>query len=230
MTARDVRDVVLTRLPAISSAGERPFSDPEIDRERAWELIAREYVEALQQFDRTTLERAFARIRDTNTIGFWPSPGRLRQAALALVPNLPDPDAGRRREADRRADAYVSQFVRTSKVYREAKRDGWAGPLLDYVQSVAALQAQVLTGTRGVSWDRALLDPGSAAEPREQIDALIREWKDGGLTEVKVTIPKARIAAWRAVAAERPAPAGDALWQEVIARLSSSAKRPGGPV
>ncbi|AWM40162.1 hypothetical protein GobsT_14000 [Gemmata obscuriglobus] len=229
MTARDVRDVILARLPAIGSPGERPFTDPDIDRERAWELIAREYIETLQQFDRTTLERAFGRVRDTNTTGFWPSPGRLRQAALALAPSIPDPDAGRRREADAQAEAYVSRFVRTSKLYREAKRDGWAGSLLDYVQSAAALQAQVLAGTRGVSWDRVLLDPDSSAEPREQIDALIRGWRDGGLAEVKVAVPKARIAVWRAAATERPAPAGDTPWQEVVARLTASAKRPGGP-
>lgn len=153
MSARDVRDVILARLPALGSPGERFFPDPDVDRERAWEVIACEYVEALQQFDRGTLERAFARVRDTHTIGFWPSPGKFRLAALALRERSPDPDASKRAQAEQLAEAYVTRYRRTSKVYREAKRDGWAGSLMDYVHSAASVQAQLVAKTEGISWD-----------------------------------------------------------------------------
>ncbi len=228
MTARDVRDVILARLPALGSPGERFFPDPDTDRERAWEIIAREYVEALQQFDRPTLERAFARVRDTNTTGFWPSPGRFRQTALSLLPPSADADAAKRSAAGERAEAYVSHFLRTSKLYREAKKDGWAGDLLAYVQAAASVQAQVIEGTRGISWDPALLDRASDAEPRAQLDAYVAECRRQKLTDVKVTVPRGRLAAWREAAAEGPAaPPEDPAWQELVGRLTERASRGG---
>ncbi|MBA4068174.1 MAG: hypothetical protein C0501_31635 [Isosphaera sp.] len=230
MTARDVRDVILARLPALGSPGERFFPDPDTDRERAWELIAREYVEALRQFDRPTLERAFARVRDTNTTGFWPSPGRFRQAALSLLDPAPDADAAKRRAAEQRAEAYVSRYLKTSRLYREARKDGWAGELLAYVQAAASVQAQVIEGTRGMSWDPALLDPASDAEPKEQLDAFVADCRRQKLAEVRIAVPRGRIAAWRAAATRRPAPSSEETpWQEVIARLTAAAKRGGGP-
>lgn len=230
MTARDVRDVILARLPALGSPGERFFPDPDTDRERAWELIAREYVEALQQFDRTTLERAFARVRDANTTGFWPSPGRFRQAAFAVSTPVPDADADERRAAGERAEAYVSRYLKTGKLYKEARKDGWAGELLAYVQAAASVQAQVIEGTRGISWDPALVDPASDADPKAQLDAFVADCCRQKLTEVKVTVPRIRIAAWRTSASGRPAPSAEETpWQEVIARLTAAAKRGGGP-
>ncbi|MBA4067307.1 MAG: hypothetical protein C0501_27085 [Isosphaera sp.] len=229
MTAKDVHAVILARLPALGSPGERFFPDPDTDRERAWELIAREYVEALQQFDRTTLERAFARVRDQNTTGFWPSPGKFRQAALSLLTPEPDAGAARRRAAEQWADAYVSRYLRTSKLYREAKKDGWAGELLAYVQAAATVQAQAIEGTRGISWDAVLLDPASDAAPREQIGALVDECRDREPKEVKVQVPRGRIAAWRAHAAAHPVKPEQTEWQEIVARLADRKGRGGGP-
>jgi hypothetical protein len=228
VTARDVREVILARLPALGSPGERFFPDPDTDRERAWEMIAREYIEALQQFDRTTLERAFGRVRDTTTTGFWPSPGRFRQAALSLLEPAPDADEAKRRDADQRAEAYVLRYMRTSRLYKEASKDGWGGALLSYVQAAASVQAQVIVGTRGISWDSVLLDRASDADPKDQLAAYVSECREKKLTEIRVHVPKARIEGWRKAAQERPAPSGDAPWQEVIARLTASAKRGGG--
>lgn len=220
MSARDVREVVLARLPALGSPGERFFPDPDTDRERAWELIAREYVEALQQFDRVTLERAFARVRDNHTTGFWPPPGKFRLAALALREPRTDEDAAKRAEAEERADEYASRFRRTSKLYKEAKRDGWAGSLMGYVHAVASVQAQVIAGTKGVSWDAVLLDPASGADPREQIEALVADIRARKPDEVRVALPRGRLAAWRANTVQTPAPA-DHEWQELVDRLAT---------
>ncbi|MFO0847824.1 MAG: hypothetical protein U0871_04575 [Gemmataceae bacterium] len=228
VTARDVRDVVLARLPALGSPGDRFFPDPDTDRERAWELIAREYVEALQPFDRPTLERAFARVRDTHTTGFWPSPGRFRQAALALLPPAPDTDGVRRRAAAARAEAYTAHYLRTSRLYREAEKDGWAGDLLAYVRAAASVQAQVIEGTNGIGWDSVLLDPGSDADPKAQLAAFVGDCRRRGLTEVQVTVPRGRIAAWRTSAAGVPVTRPvDPAWQEVIERLMARAARGG---
>lgn len=229
MTAKDVHAMILARLPALGSPGERFFPDPDTDRERAWALIAREYVEALEQFDRPTLERAFARVRDANTTGFWPSPGRFRQAALSLATPEPDADAAKRSAAERRAGEYVARFMKTSKLLREARKDGWAGELLAYVQAVAAVQAQVIEGTRGISWDAALLDPAADAEPKAQIDALVEDCCRKELKEVKVHVPRDRIATWRTQAAAHPAGPGAEEWQALVTRLTSKGGRGGGP-
>jgi hypothetical protein len=229
VTAKDVHAVILARLPALGSPGERFFPDPDTDRERAWALIAREYVEALEQFDRPTLERAFARVRDQNTTGFWPSPGKFRQAALSLATPEPDANAARRDAAEQRAGEYVARFMKTSKLLREARKDGWAGELLAYVQAAASVQAQVIAGTKGISWDAALLDPASDAAPGEQIDALVAECRERGLAEVKVQVPRDRVKAWRAHASAHPAKPEQSEWQEIVQRLGERKGRGGGP-
>lgn len=189
----------MSRLPALGSPGLRP-SPPgrDVTREEAWSAIEREYVEALGRFGRPALEKAYAKVRDGHTGGFWPAPGKFVQAARCYERPRPAPRDARRAEADRLAKAYVAGFLKSAR-YRRAKKEGWHADALGYVQSHAHAQAQLITGCPAASFDPHTLMPGESfgsaaeawAEYRRRAAAIVET------SDIAVTLPRRLIGEWR---------------------------------
>ena len=49
-------------------------------------------------------------------------------------------------------DTKLREYTRTSKLFKQAEREGWGSPLLHYVEEQLWIQAQVLTGCRGIGF------------------------------------------------------------------------------
>jgi hypothetical protein len=169
--------------------------------EQAQALALAAYETALAGFDRATLERGWAKVIAEQTYWVWPNPGMIAEACRQCEPVKKGPSEAslRRQQALAMTDAYVARYTKTSQVWKLAKREGWAGLLLDYVQSAAWVQAQLICKTDGIGWNSQLARDLGHFSSSEEAFAAYRETIRNPVEKgsIRVTVPPSRIRAWK---------------------------------
>ena len=124
------------------------------------------------------LQRAWAVVRDNHELVVWPTPQQFVEAARTIRPDVPHGETLKRQQAEAMRDTKLREYARTSKLFKQAEREGWGSPLLHYVEEQLWIQAQVLTGCQGIGFDARLLGSdnavSSAQEAYDQIRAVAR--------------------------------------------------------
>ncbi len=227
MSREDVIQIILPQLSALGSPGERFFPEANLTHEEIWERIARQYIETLERFDASVLEKAWNRVRQQQTHSFWPSPGKIYQAALAVqAKDRPlSENAVKRQEARQMAEAYEKRFFASRrKVVKESRTAHWTGYLREFVSNAAWVQAQKLMNCDDISCDAKLLAAGltgkAPASVGDILDAYLNQQHVSQAIEkgeIDVRVPRQIIEKWknRAVFGD----SGNVEWEEVVARL-----------
>ncbi|OWK47334.1 hypothetical protein [Fimbriiglobus ruber] len=196
MTAADVREAVLAPLTALYPPPTHLRAD---ERVQAVALAA--YEKALAGFDRATLERGWAKVVAEQTYWVWPNPGVIAEACRQCAPPKREPSeaALRRQQAQEMTDAYVTRYMKTSQVWKLAQREGWAAPLLEYVQAAAWVQAQLICKTDGIGWDTLLIDDPDRYDSSQEAFSAYCDSVRGPVERgrIRVTIPPARVLEWK---------------------------------
>jgi hypothetical protein len=190
-----VREVILGPMRAL-------YPPPQHLREpKALEIALAAYETALARFDRETLQKGWDKIIADHNFWCWPNPGLIVEACRQCEkrPKPPSEEEQRRQQALEMAEAYTAHYMKTSQVARQARRDGWAGHLLEYVQAAAWVQAQLICQVRHIGWDTKLAQ--GLGQFRSSSDAFLAYRKtaekavERGL--VRVSIPQSRIHEWK---------------------------------
>jgi hypothetical protein len=190
-----VRDVILGPMRAL-------YPPPQHLREpKALELALAAYETALAGFDRETLQKGWDKVVADHNFWCWPNPGLIAEACRQCEPRPkpPSEEEQRRQKAQELAEAYASRYMKSSQVAKLARREGWAGNLLDYVQSAAWVQAQLVCQVRHLSWDSKLAEPLGRFRSSQEAFAAYRPTVEKALErgQVRVTVPQARIRQWK---------------------------------
>jgi hypothetical protein len=142
---------------------------------------------------------SWERFVTTQALWVWPPPAVIVAACRECAPRQPPPgeEEQRQRRAQALADAYVARYMKMSQVYKLAKRDGW---LLDYVQSAAWVQAQLICQVRDISWDAGLArDLGDCSFSADTFAAYRTTVANPvGKGAIRVTVPAGRVREWQA--------------------------------
>ena len=89
------------------------------------------YDKALAGFDRDTLQQAWKTVVAQQTYWVWPNPGVIAEACRHCQPR-PKPtneEEKRREQALDMAEAYTARYMKTSRLAKLARQEGWDGPL-----------------------------------------------------------------------------------------------------
>lgn len=228
MSEEDVRSTIIEpmRLTWLPPRHLRTAPDG-LSLEEMHEAVFGQYVDALGRFDTDTLEKAWQRVRDDHEYSIWPTPAKFVKAAKAAQPNPPPDEAQIKcQEAKQMADAYVRKFMASRrKIVAEAREKGFAGYLLEYVQATAWIQAQWICGLNNVSFSARVI---SVSRHHGSSEAILEEYRKtlpDDLKEISVSIPKARVEAWREVAQETDPPLS--RLESLQERLRNSRVSPG---
>jgi hypothetical protein len=165
---------------------------------KAEALVA--YERVLSPFDGPTLERAWLQVVANNAFWIWPQPGALVAACrTAQAVSIPRDETPQREKALEMAAAYTDHFMKTSRVAKLARREGWGDRLQGYVAAAAWVQAQILNGVRCIGWDSCLTPEHPRFRSSQEAFASYRQTIADALEsgEIQVTVPKERIRQWK---------------------------------
>ncbi len=187
MTRADVNEIILTPMRACFMPGTHLRGRPDL-QDRAID----EYTHALENYSRTTLERAWTHVRDEHELVVWPAVSQFVRAAKTF-----DTRPTQQAQADQRleravnmTDDKLNDYRRSSTLYRQAVREGWDRDLIAFVEAQVWIQAQLLTGCTAVGFDPRLLGKDTPGQSCDQAMAEIRTWmgdrfRDEGKPRVK---------------------------------------------
>jgi hypothetical protein len=179
---------------------------------RARAAVLADYENALSGFDAHTLGQAWQRVTAHHTSWTWPSCGELVKAAEFFAPRRrgPSEEEQKREQARELADAYTARFLEKFHLARLARHEGWLEPLKHYVEAAAWVQAQLIAGVVHVGWDAQVLLPEPIGQGGSQ--ALFDAYRATTAVanavargQVRVEVPKDRIAAWKEAARHQAA-------------------------
>ncbi len=211
MSREDIEDVILLPMRrAFLPPRHLRYHNP--DDPDAKEEALEQYHQALEGYDRDTLERAWRKVRAEHDFSIWPTPARLVQTAELLRPKpRPPSEAERRRQrAWERAEEYADRFMRRRQLAKLAQQEGWSGVLRGYVGAAAWVQAQLIEGLerQGICLPSELTSAGvfrSSGEALAFFQEAFAKQVEGG--EIDVCVPKGLADGWRqAAAGHRSAP------------------------
>ena len=191
-----VREVILGPMCALYPPPQHLRAD-----HRALSLALAAYEKALAGFDRPTLERGWEEVVSTQTFWCWPNPGEIADACRKYQPHprTPSEEETRQWQAMDMADTYFARYMKTSQVAKLARKEGWSGPLREYITDAAWVQAQLIVGVRHIGWNARLArEHGEFRSSAEAFDAYwetIREPVESG--HVRVNVPRNRIREWK---------------------------------
>jgi hypothetical protein len=171
------------------------------DDSRALTLALTSYEAALAGFDRGTLQRGWEKVVADHNFWCWPNPGLIVEACRQCEPRPkpPSEEEQRRQQALEMAQAYTARYMKTSQVARLARREGWAGQLLDFVQAAAWVQAQLICQVQHIGWDTKLTQGLGQFHTSKDAFAAYRKTVEKAVEHghIRVTVPQARIRTWK---------------------------------
>ena len=184
MTRKDVQEVVLGPMLDVYMPGQHIRHD-----HHAQHRALNQYVMALEKYDRPTLERAWSIVRDTHELVVWPTPQQFVEAAKSIQPNVLGEETLKRQRAEAMKDSKLREYAKNSKLFKQAEREGWGTPLLQYVEEQLWIQSQVLAGCRGVGFEAHLLGTDTKVSSAQEAFDQIRDWLgDRFATERKLIV------------------------------------------
>lgn len=168
------------------------------------------YLESLKSWTDGDLKETFSWIRDSFEGRYWPTINELHKArkasrgSLGLSGNragdFEQPWEKREREIRTMVNLYIEGF-KQSTLHSQAMAQRWDLQLLDYVKSVAHVQAQMIVASNnGIGWDSRIFSYDQLRDLN--FDALRRAWFDQqrqavAAGRIDVTIPADMIEQWR---------------------------------
>ena len=102
---------------------------------------------------------------------------------------MPGEETLKRQQAETMKDVKLREYAKTSKLYKQAERDGWGTPLFHFVEEQLWIQSQVLAGCRGIGFEAWLLGSDNGVSSAQEAFDQIRDWLgDRFATEGKLIV------------------------------------------
>lgn len=118
--------------------------------------------------------------------------------ALSTVVIQPNPWEVRAATKKHLLDEYLKRFKTISTIWAEAVREGWDLSLLNFVRSVADVQAQMIVGERNIGWNGVNIFGAGKHMDEKEIHRFLESQKDQSNTgQIDVSIPTGRIVEWK---------------------------------
>lgn len=134
----------------------------------------------------------------------WPVPGQIAEACQLFAPRTApeSEDSTRRRQAEEMAEGYTHRYMKTSKLARLARQEGWAEQLRYYVRAASWVQAQLIHHVENIGWEAGYLTKPEQFRSSEEAFASYRKRIEGPVSrgEIRVHVPTDRIGEWKAAA------------------------------